>query len=133
MKTVAPVYEQPPEADNRAHTATSEAGQSPRTLTYLWGVQEVEERRGGSGHLLVAAATPWLVRWLLLRGSGERFGPPGTPEKVWIHVRCFQPGCDTDDWVTKYERSTVRKCSDHRPQLPRLPLERCLGCPKCTG
>lgn len=86
------------------------------------------ERQDGSGHLLVAAAGLWLVRWLFLRGSYQRFGPPGTRETFLIHVICPMRNCDADDWVTKYDPSTVTMCSKHRP-LPRQPLE---PCPKCA-
>ena len=98
----------------------------------------MDERQGGPGHLLVAAAGLWLVRWLLLRGSYERFGPPGTGETFLIHVICPLRDseiwhCDVDDWVTKYEPSTVGMCSKHRPQLPRQPLELCPDCARKPG
>lgn len=94
----------------------------------------MDERQDGSGRLLVAVTGPWLVHWLLLRGSWQRFGPPGTSEQFLIHLVCPVGNCDSDDWVTKYEPSNVNRCSKHRPQgLPRQPLEPCQKCARKHG
>ena len=111
----------------------SEVCQPKRTFAYLQGVQAMSEREGGSGRVLVAAATPWLIRWLLLRDGHHRFGPPGKDTQVLIHVICPVDNCHVDDWVTKYEPRTVAKCSQHRPQLPRLPLKPCPDCHRSPG
>jgi hypothetical protein len=90
----------------------------------------VNERRGSAGYLVAAATAPWLMRWVLLQDDYERAWPPGPDPKTYIHVVCPQRGngCDSQDWVEKYERGTVTKCSRHRPQLPR---QRMVPCPEC--
>jgi hypothetical protein len=88
----------------------------------------VNERRGGTRRLLVAIVAPWLLRWVLLQDNHQRFWPPGLDENTLVHVVCPQPGCDNQDWVTKYERGTVTKCSLHRPDLPRIRMVRCPEC-----
>jgi hypothetical protein len=91
----------------------------------------VNERRGGSRHIVTAAVAPWLIRWMLLQDRQQRFRPPGEGEKHWIHVVCPEPDCTNEAWVTKYEPETVKQCGQH--DGPRIPMVPCVVCKRSPG